>query len=71
MKERWLRRWEALEPWRQGAIAFPVLAVFTFLLNVGPFAQPLARSIFYGVFEGAVLTGLLLVATATERSKRG
>lgn len=71
MKERWLRRWEALEPWRQGAIAFPVLAVFTFLINIGPFGQPLGRSLFYGVFEGGVLTGLLLVATATEKSKRG
>lgn len=46
------------------------MAVFTFLLNVGPFNQPLGRSIFYGLFEGAVLTGLLAVATNTEKGKR-
>lgn len=71
MRERWLRRWESIEPWRQGAIAFPPLAVLTFLLNLGPFNQPLLRSLVYGVLEGGILTGLLLVATATEKSKRG
>lgn len=71
MRERWLRRWEALEPWRQGALAFPVLGPLTFLLNLGPFGQPLLRSAVYGVIEGGILTGLLLVATATEKSKRG
>lgn len=71
MRERWLRRWESIEPWRQGAIAFPPLGVLTFLLNLGPFNQPLLRSLVYGVLEGGILTGLLLVATATEKSKRG
>jgi hypothetical protein len=42
-----------------------------FLVNVGPFNQPILRSIFYGLFEGGVLTGLMAVATATERGKRG
>jgi hypothetical protein len=28
------------------------------------------RSLFYGVFEGGVLAGLLAVATRTERNKR-
>ena len=70
MKERWLRRWEALEPWRQAAFSWPVLGVLTFLLNLGPFNQPLWRSIVYGVIEGGILTGLLLVATRTEKSKR-
>lgn len=54
----------------QLAISFPVFAVFTFLLNIGPFFQPLGRSLFYGVFEGGVLTGLLAVATRTERDRR-
>lgn len=62
--------WEGLEVWQQVAISFPVFAVFTFLLNVGPFSQPILRSSFYGVFEGGILTGLLAVATRTERGKR-
>ena len=57
----------------QLAISFPVFALFTFLLNIGPFLQPVGRSILYGLFEGGVLTGLLAVATRTEtdRRKRG
>ena len=62
--------WEALEPWVQLALSFPVFAVLTFLINLGPFNQPILRSVFYGVFEGGVLSGLLAVATATERGKR-
>src|SRR2546421_6176190 len=63
--------WESLETWVQLAISFPVLAIFTFLLNVGPFNQALLRSVFYGLFEGAVLSGLLAVATRAERDRRG
>ena len=62
--------WEELEVWQQLAISFPVFAVFTFLLNIGPFEQPILRSGFYGLFEGGVLSGLLAVATHTERDKR-
>jgi hypothetical protein len=62
--------WEGLDTWKQLAISFPVFAVFTFLINVGPFNQPILRSIFYGLFEGAVLSGLLAVATRTERGRR-
>lgn len=62
--------WEALPAWRQGTIALPALALLTFVLNVGPFNQPLARSVLYGALEGGVLTALLLVATAGEKSKR-
>jgi hypothetical protein len=62
--------WESLETWRQLAISFPAFAVLTFLLNIGPFYQPLGRSIFYGFFEGGVLAGLLAVATRTERERR-
>jgi hypothetical protein len=46
-----------------------VFAVLTFLINVGPFNQPILRSILYGLFEGAVLSGLLAVATRTERGR--
>jgi hypothetical protein len=62
--------WEALDTWKQLAISFPVFAVLTFVLNVGPFNQPILRSVFYGVFEGGVLSGLLAVATRTERGRR-
>ena len=62
--------WEALETWVQLAISFPIFAVLTFLLNIGPFNQPIFRSVLYGLFEGGVIAGLLAVATATERSRR-
>jgi hypothetical protein len=65
-----LRWWEALDTWKQLAISFPVLAIFTFLVNIGPFNQPVPRSILYGLFEGAVLSGLLAVVTRNERLKR-
>lgn len=62
--------WESLETWKQLALSFPVFALATFALNIGPFYQPLGRSVLYGLFEGAVLTGLLAVATRTERDRR-
>jgi hypothetical protein len=62
--------WEGLETWVQLAISFPIFAVLTFLINVGPFGQPVSRSIVYGLFEGAVISGLLAVATRTERNRR-
>jgi hypothetical protein len=67
---RFVRWWEGLDTWKQLALSFPVFAVLTFLTNLGPFNQPILRSIFYGLFEGAVLSGLLAVATRTERSQR-
>ncbi|HVS49706.1 MAG TPA: hypothetical protein VHJ99_12485 [Candidatus Dormibacteraeota bacterium] len=62
--------WEGLQTWKQLALSFPVFAVLTFLINVGPFNQPAVRSVLYGLFEGAVLSGLLAVATRTERGRR-
>jgi hypothetical protein len=67
---RFLRWWESLETWKQLAISFPVFAIFTFLINIGPFNQPVPRSILYGLFEGAVLSGLMAVVTRNERLKR-
>jgi hypothetical protein len=61
---------ESLDTWKQLALSFPVFAVLTFLLNVGPFNQAILRSVFYGVFEGGVLAGLLSVAARTESGKR-
>jgi hypothetical protein len=62
--------WEKLETWKQIVISFPVLSIFMLLINLGPFNQPLGRSILYAIFEGGVLSGLLAVATAAERGKR-
>lgn len=62
--------WESLQTWHQLLISFPILSVLMLVINIGPFSQPLLRSIFYGFFEGGVLSGLLAVATATERGKR-
>jgi len=62
--------WEGLETWKQLALSFPVFAVVTFLINIGPFNQPVGRSILYGLFEGAVLSGLLAVAARTEKGRR-
>jgi hypothetical protein len=67
---RFVTWWEGLQTPTQIAVAFPVLAVLLFLVNVGPFAQPLLRSVVYGLFEGGILTGLLIVATINERNKR-
>jgi hypothetical protein len=66
-----VRRWESLGVEVQAAIAGPVLVALMFLLNLGAFAQPLWRSVLYGLIEGGFFTGLLLVATANERSRRG
>jgi hypothetical protein len=63
--------WEGLETWMQLAISFPIFAVMTFVINIGAFSQPVPRSILYGLFEGAVLSGLMAVATRTERGRRG
>ena len=62
--------WEGLETLTQVALAFPALSVVLFAMNVGPFSQPLLRSIGYGLLEAGVLTGLLIVATVSERNKR-
>ena len=69
-RSRVLLWWESLETWRQLAISFPISAALMLLINIGPFSQPFLRSIFYGLFEGALLSGLLAVATATERGRR-
>jgi hypothetical protein len=67
---RFVLWWEGLETWVQLAISFPIFAVLTFVINLGPFNQPMFRSVLYGLFEGAVLSGLMAVATASERGKR-
>jgi len=65
-----LRWWEGRTPLVHAAIAGRPLVVLLFPANLGPFNQPGWRSILYGILEGGVLTGLLLVATQSERKKR-
>jgi hypothetical protein len=65
-----VERWEALSRRTQALIAIPTLVVLLFLINLGPFNQPLLRSIVYGLLEGGVLGGLVLVVTAQEKAKR-
>jgi hypothetical protein len=62
--------WESQTTPTQLAISFPVFAVLMLVINWGPFNQPLWRSVLYGLFEGGLLSGLLAVATATERGRR-
>ncbi|HEY1161773.1 MAG TPA: hypothetical protein VGF78_01755 [Candidatus Dormibacteraeota bacterium] len=62
--------WEGLETWVQLVISFPIFGMITFLLNIGPFNQPVPRSVLYGLFEGGVLSGLMAVVTRSERSRR-
>lgn len=63
-------RWEELQTWQQVALGFPVFGVLLFLLNLGPFSQPLDSSIIYGILEGALFTGFMLAATAAEKNRR-
>ena len=70
LRSRLILWWEALETWRQLVISFPIFAALMLFINIEAFNQPWLRSIFYGLFEGAVLSGMLAVATATERGRR-
>jgi hypothetical protein len=62
--------WEGLETWVQLAVCFPIFGALTFLMNIGPFNQPVPRSLLYGFFEGAILSGLMAVVTYGERGRR-
>lgn len=67
---KFVQWWEGLETWKQLGLSFPVFAVLTFLINIALFNQPALRSVLYGLFEGAVLSGLMAVATRSERGRR-
>lgn len=62
--------WESLRTRTQVYIGFPLLGIWTFLLNLGPFAQPLGSSIIYGFIEGGAFTALLVWVTRNEKAKR-
>ena len=63
-------RWEALDTRLQVYISFPVQAIFWFLLNWGPFAQPLGSCLIYAVIEGGFFTWLLVYVTRVEKQRR-
>lgn len=63
-------RWEGLEVRTQAMVAFPVLVVATFLLNLVAFGQPLLRAVLYGFIEGAGFTAFAIIATRNEIARR-
>jgi len=63
-------RWEGLDARTQAFVAFPVLAVATFLLNLVAFGQPLVRAVVYGIIEGAGFTAFAILATRNEIARR-
>jgi hypothetical protein len=65
-----VRRWEALSVRAQISVVFPPAAVLLFATNLGPFHQPLWRSILYGLIEALPVTALVVIATVNERSRR-
>jgi hypothetical protein len=67
---RLVQRWEALSVRTQIAIVFAPAAVLLFATNLGPFHQPLWRSVLYGLVEAVPITALVVIATVNERSRR-
>jgi hypothetical protein len=63
-------RWEALSTRTQVYLALPPMIVFWFLLNLGPFSQPLVRAAIYGLVEGGFFTAMLVWVTRNERERR-
>jgi hypothetical protein len=58
-----------LEVWLQVVISFPVFAVLVSPLAIGPFSNRFALRLLW-IVRGGILTGLLAIATRTERDKR-
>ena len=69
-RPRILRWWEGLSPQQNLAYSAAPFLILWFLINWLAFQQPVLRSLVYCVIEGGLTTGLLAVATQTERSKR-
>ena len=69
-KRSLLRRWEDLEFGVQLVIAYPVMVVVVSFLHLTALAQPLWRSIVYGLFWALPATFLVAVASQNERRKR-
>lgn len=69
-RESLVRRWEALSARTQAIVGFPLAFVLMLLIHLGPFNQPAGRAVAYAVFWGAIVTGLLVVASRAERARR-
>lgn len=69
-KRSLLRRWEGLEFGVQLVIAYPVLVVVVSFLHLTALAQPVWRSLVYGLFWALPATFLVAVASQNERRKR-
>lgn len=64
-------RWEGLPARRQVAIAYPTITILLLALHVAFFHRiTVARSIGYAIFEGALITGLLVLATQSEIARK-
>jgi len=65
-----LRRWEDLHPGIQAAIIAPLSILLLWTAHVWFMNQPPLRGLSYGIFWAAILTGVILAATRSERAKR-
>jgi hypothetical protein len=63
-------RWEELHPGLQVAIVAPLAILVMWAAHVWFMGQPVVRGLSYGVFWGAILTGIVIAATRSERARR-
>jgi hypothetical protein len=62
--------WEELHPGLQVLIVAPLAVIVLWAIHVAFLGQPTLRGLSYGVFWGAILTGIVIAATRSERAKR-
>jgi len=65
-----VRRFEDLEGGKQGAIAMGFFTVVLFLVNLGPFHQPVLRAALYGLIEAIPFAVVVVIAASNERQRR-
>ena len=65
-----LRRWENLHPGIQAVIVAPLAILLLWAAHVYLMNQSPLRGFSYGIFWAAILTGVVLAATRSERAKR-
>ena len=66
----WVRRWEELHPAIQVAIVAPLAVLLLWAADVYLMNQSPLGGLSYGIFWAALLTGVILAATRSERAKR-
>jgi hypothetical protein len=62
--------WEELHPGLQVAIVAPLAVLALWGIHLEFFGQSVLRGLSYGVFWGAILTGIVIAATRSERARR-